>query len=145
MVTHFANYEQEGNAFIKKVATELGTPDDEEHAFRVTQSVFHVLRDRITIEESMHLISQLPMVIKALYINNWKISKDRQKIDTVEEFCDAVRDQCKRLAGRDFGDDSDTRQAAQAVFKAIRQCTGDGEIRHIQSQLPQALSELWNV
>lgn len=143
MATHFENFEVEGNIFIKKVAQELGDPDDREHAFRVTQSVFYVLRDRITIEESMHLISQLPMAIKALYVNNWKISKDRRKDDTSEEFYNAIREQSRRLAARDFGNDSQTRHAVHAVFSVIKQYAGEGEIKDIQSQLPQPLAELW--
>ena len=145
MISHFANYTQEGDQFIKKVAAELKTPEDEEHAFRVTQSVFHVLRDRITVEQSMHLISGLPMLIKALYINNWKVSKDRDRIDTSEEFYDEVRDQCRRLAGRDFGDDAATKKAVQSVFRIIKHYIGEGEIKDIQSQLPPALAELWEV
>ena len=135
----------EGDLFIKKAAAELGTPEDEEHAFRVTQSVFHVLRDRITAEESMHLISGLPMLIKALYINNWKISKDRKKEDTTEEFYDAIRDQCRRLSGRDFGGDPETKKVVQSVFHLIKQYAGEGEIKDIQSQLPSALAKLWEV
>jgi uncharacterized protein (DUF2267 family) len=93
----------------------------------------------------MHLISGLPMLIKAFYINNWKVSKERKREDTTEEFYDAIRDQSRRLAGRDFGDNAETKKAVQAVFRTVKQYIGEGEVKDIQSQLPPALAELWEV
>lgn len=66
---NFEKYVEKGNLFLKELAQELGNPDDKEKAGRVLRTVLHVLRRRLTLEESFDLISQLPMCIKAVYID----------------------------------------------------------------------------
>jgi len=36
---------------------------------RIVRSVFHVLRDMLSTEESLQLIAQLPMALKSLYMD----------------------------------------------------------------------------
>ena len=139
MATHFEMHAQEGNEFLKKVARELGSEDDHEHAFRVTQAVFHALRDRITIEESMHLISELPMALKAIYVHDWNIAQDRKRSGTRHEFLKEVSDET-RSAEIDFG--SNPKEEVQAVFRAIRNCVSEGEIANVKGQLPREIAEL---
>jgi uncharacterized protein (DUF2267 family) len=142
MASQFEHYAYEGNIFLKKVAGELGAPDDTECAFRVSQAVFYTLRDRITIEESQDLISQLPMAIKAVYVNGWKLGKAREKYKTRQEFFNAVYEHGAPTADRDLGDDPHPK--VQAVFKAIKHYVSEGEMRHVKSQLPQEIADLLN-
>lgn len=143
MASQFDNYAHQGNVFLHKVADELGTPDDQDHAFRVTQAVLYTLRDRITIEESQELLSQLPMVIKAVYVNGWKLGKEREKYKTQQEFLNAVCEHDARAAEIDFGDDP--RPKVQAVFRAMKDYVSEGEMTHVRSQLPQEIAELLSV
>jgi uncharacterized protein (DUF2267 family) len=136
---HFENYASEGNEFLNKVASELGAPEDKEHAFRVINAVFHALRDRITIQESMNMISQLPMVLKALYINGWDITKERKRYDTKHEFLKEIYNET-RTAEIDFG--SNPIEEAHAVFRVMRSCISEGEMQDVKSQLPQEIVEL---
>ncbi|WP_423147817.1 DUF2267 domain-containing protein [Rubrolithibacter danxiaensis] len=121
------------------MATELGASDDMEHAFRVTQAVFHGLRDRITIEESMHLISELPMALKAMYVNEWNISKKRNDSSTLHEFLKEISNET-RTAEIDFG--SNPKEEAPAVFRVIRNCVSQGEMEHVKGQLTPEIAEL---
>jgi uncharacterized protein (DUF2267 family) len=143
MASQFEHYAYEGDIFLKKVAGELGTPDDTDCAFRVSQAVFYALRDRITVEESQDLISPLPMAIKAVYVNGWKLGKEREKYKTRQEFLNAVYAHGARTAGRDLGDDP--RPKVQAVFKAIKHYVSEGEMRHVRSQLPREIADLLDV
>lgn len=138
MATHFDNYAQAGNAFLKKVATELGSPDMD-HTFRVVQAVFYVLRDRITAEESMHLISELPMVLKAVYVNNWEIPDIPRKYETKEEFLGEVH-RAIITGDVDFGTSAE--EEVQAVFRVLKDCISEGEINHVKGQLPREIAEL---
>ena len=58
----FEKYENEAREFVKEVANELNNPNDHKTAIRIMKSVMHAIRDILTIEESLHLISQLPFV-----------------------------------------------------------------------------------
>src|SRR5690606_18960502 len=142
MEHHFEQYVEEGNVFLKKVAEQLDTPYDRQHAFRVVQAVFQALRDRITVEESMHLISELPMILKAVYVNGWKISKERRDSSTIEEFLQEVLER-SQTPGRDFG--SDPRKEVVAVFRVIREYVSPGEYAHVKGQLTPEIAELLEV
>src|SRR5262245_13480502 len=63
----------EATRFVKNIALRLGTPRDLEHAVRVLKSVFGVLRRRIVPDESLQLISKLPLVLKGIYVDGWNI------------------------------------------------------------------------
>jgi uncharacterized protein (DUF2267 family) len=133
---------QKGNEFLNEIATALGNPDDQDHAYRVLSAVFNALRNRITVEESVHLIAQLPMLIKAFYVDGWKISSNQRSSSTLEGFLECVKDQNPRTAGRDFGNNEDTRKAVEAVIKVLKNYVTEGEINHIKAQLPEEIAEI---
>lgn len=139
MENHFEQYAHEGNVFLKKVAERLNNSDDRQHAFRVVQAVFQALRDRISVEESMHLISELPMVLKAVYVNGWNINKERQDSSTLDEFLQEILDK-SQTPGRDFG--SDAREEVAAVFSVIKSYISPGEYAHVKGQLTPEIAEL---
>lgn len=143
MALNLESYSQKGYEFIKEVAIALGNTDDTGHASRVLVAVLHALRDMITPEESLHFIAQLPLYIKGVYVDQWKISGKQKNIRTMDEFLEDIRQKCSRTAGRDFGDDETTQQKVEAVFKVLQRHVSQGEIEDIKTQLPQPLVELW--
>jgi uncharacterized protein (DUF2267 family) len=142
-MANIGKYVEEANLFFKEVAAELQTPDDIGHASRVTTAVFHTLRDRITVEESMHLISNLPMILKGIYVDGWKITRQADRTDTLDEFLDEVREHAPREAGRDFGGHQMARDTVKGVLRVLRKYVDEGEIRHIQQQLPEGVAALF--
>lgn len=141
MVHHFEEYSQKGMQFLKQVAEQLQTPDTA-YADRLTTAVFATLRDLITPEESLHLISGLPMYMKAHYVNGWKIIHDKPRIKTREEFFDLLREKYPTTSGRPLGDYQSVRKDVTAVFSVMRKYINEGEWRHLQVQLPDPLSSL---
>ncbi|SFB85110.1 Uncharacterized conserved protein, DUF2267 family [Parapedobacter composti] len=139
MEHHFEKYAEEGNLFLKKVAAELGAPDDRQRAFRLIQAVFQALRDRITVEESMHLIAELPMILKAVYVNGWNISEERRGSSTVDEFLNEILEK-SRAPERDFGDNPE--EGVAAVFRVIRKYVSPGEYAHVKGQLTPEIATL---
>jgi uncharacterized protein (DUF2267 family) len=139
---NFQRYEQEGRSFLAEVARELEAPEDLAHAQRVFTAVMHTLRERITPEEWLDLISQLPRYIKTLCIEGWRISGKVNRLKTQEEFLQEVRGQLPRTAGRDLGDIQSTRKKAEAVFHVLHQHVSEGELKDIKAQLPDTLAEL---
>jgi uncharacterized protein (DUF2267 family) len=142
MLFNFQKHAQNANLFIKEIALELDVPDDTAHAARVLTAVLHALRDRITTDESLHLIAQLPMYIKAVYVDGWKPSKQLTKLKTLDEFLAEVRSQSARTARRDFQDWEATKNEVEAVFRVIKRHVSQGEINDIISQLPEEIAEL---
>lgn len=139
MANHFENYVHEANAFLQDVATALGAPDDHDRAFRVIQAVFHTLRGRITMEESLHLISELPMILKAVYVNNWSFRDRPEKYETKSEFFDRIK--AVNITDEvDFGGDPEAE--VKAVFAVLSNRISEGEIGHVRGQLPAEIAKL---
>lgn len=136
-------FAEEANSFFTKVARECGNPQDTSHAFRVTRAVLHTLRDRISIEESMHIISNLPMILKGMYVDGWNINQ-KNRIDTLDQFLDQVREHSPGDPGRDFGGKQTARNTVKAVLHVLRKYIDEGEIRHIKQQLPDGVSILFD-
>jgi uncharacterized protein (DUF2267 family) len=138
----YEEYASEAHKFVNEIASELGEPGDFEQADRIMTAVFHTLRNILTPEESLHLISQLPMLIKAIYINGWHLSR-KERVRSIDEFIESLMLQNPRAATRDFGNDEKAKERASAVFRVLRNHIGVGESKDVAAQLPSQLIELW--
>jgi uncharacterized protein (DUF2267 family) len=138
----FDQFIEKANEFLREVAIELGTPDDTDHAYRVMTSVFHTIRETLSTEESLHLISQLPMILKGVYVNGWHI-RPKKRIRSLPEFFDTLRKENPRTAAEDFGDDVKAKLKTQAVLHVVKNHVAAGEIQDIIDQLPFELAQLW--
>jgi uncharacterized protein (DUF2267 family) len=138
----YEQFAQDAQKFVKEIAHELGNPDNTEQADRIMTSVFHTLRDMLTPEESLHLISQLPMLLKGVYVNGWHLGK-KNRIRSKDEFIECLMLQNPRAAAQDFGNDEKATERSQAVFRILRNHVAIGEIKDIVAQLPSELTELW--
>ena len=138
----FEEYAQEANLFLKEVAEELGNPQDTDHAYRVMKSVLHTLRDILSPQESLHLISQLPMAMKGVYVDSWKIS-DAKRIRSTPEFLESLRAKNVPSAARDFGSDETAIHHTKCVLNVIKRHVATGEVQHMIDQFPTELVHLW--
>jgi uncharacterized protein (DUF2267 family) len=139
---NFDQYVEKSNEFLKEVALELGIPEDTSRAYRVMDAVFHAIREVLSPEESLHLISQLPMFLKAVYVNGWHLNH-KEKIKTMDEFLHFLRMQNLRTAREDFNDDNKTKEKVQAVIHVLKRHVTTGEIQDVIEQFPMELAGLW--
>lgn len=134
MVIDFENYATKGNEFIRLVALELEVPRD--MAGRITRSVLHALRNRLSIEESLHFMAQLPMAVKSLYVDGWRVTSNFSRIRGLHDFLNEIRKEDGSLSGYDFGNDARAEKAAAAVFRAVGYFVSEGEIDDLSKTLP---------
>jgi uncharacterized protein (DUF2267 family) len=144
MEKELAQFQETGMQFLRDLATNLGTPDDTNHANELTASFFAALREVITPAESANLMANLPMYLRALYVSEWKIRSRRPRIKTVEEFFQLMRDRYPQRATRALGDDQSLAQEVHAVIGSLRRYLSDGEVRDIQSQLSPEVAAVWD-
>jgi len=139
---NFEKNAQVGNEFLKEVAVELGHPGDINRAGRVLRSVLRVLRKKISPDEYLDLISQLPMCIKAVAVDGWKLSEFPDKsIKNTEEFVKAIIDQDRRSADNDFGDEDQAKDVVKAIFRVINRHVSEGEMEDLAAELPKVIKE----
>ncbi|RMD46233.1 MAG: DUF2267 domain-containing protein [Aquificota bacterium] len=144
----FEKYVATGNDFIKEVAEELTgkgreeiAESDKEKALRITRAVLHGIRNRLMPEEFVNFISQLPMCLKAIAVDGWKIDKAPEKIKHVDEFVEEVYKEDGKVAPRDFGNQEEARKAIKAVLRVMKRHISDGEIKDIEAEMPKQLKE----
>src|SRR5688572_14259705 len=100
----FEEYESKAREFVNDVACELQLQDNTKAAIRIMTSVLHSIRDILTVQESLHVISQLPLLIKGLYVSEWHVGERDRARDT-NEFIDRLIEHDGRTGFVDFGDE----------------------------------------
>jgi uncharacterized protein (DUF2267 family) len=141
MSLHFYSYARKGYEFIDEVARELKSADSDK-AGRMTRSVLRALRHRLTIEESFHLLAQLPMALKSIYVDGWKVSLNFKQLDHVSDFISEVIKEDDNSAWRDFSNENDVKDAIVAVFKVLSRHITDDEMKELLEVLPEDLQLL---
>ena len=141
MALNFNKYATEANTFLKNYTKELNLHSDTEKAGRILSSILHGLRDVISTEESLQLIAQFPMFLKAVYVNGWT-SQKKNKIKTMTEFIDLVRKYNGVTSIHDFGSDELAENYIDSTFILLRQYISLGEMEDIRTELPKALKSM---
>lgn len=136
---NFQNYARKGESFVREIARELGCAEDMNKAGRIMRSTFHVLRNQTSPEESMQLISQLPMMIKAVYVDGWSLGKSVNRVRHVDDFLAKVREADRDFSEDDLFCDADALAAVKAVFRVVRSHVSEGEIEDLRRTLPGEL------
>lgn len=143
MGLYFDKYAQDGNKFLKDLAADLGHPEEINRAAIVLRSTLHILRDRITMAESLNLVSQLPMFLKAVYVENWKYREKPERIGNIDEFKEKVKEEQLRYGEEEFDWDIHTDEIIKKVFKVLGRYVSEGEMKDIHAQVPDALHPLF--
>jgi uncharacterized protein (DUF2267 family) len=139
----FEQYVPEANRFLKEVAHELGNAADSNHAYRMLRNVLHTIREILTPEESSHLIAQLPLLIKGVYVDGWKMQPTK-RIRSREEFFERLRLKSD-LPEKDLNNDEEAINKVQGVLYVLQKYVSAGEMAHIINQFPGELTELWRL
>jgi uncharacterized protein (DUF2267 family) len=140
---NFDKWVTNANTFINEVAAALGHRDDTRRAHRVVRSVLHALRARLSAEESMHLLAQLPMLLKAVYVDGWRLSSSGDRgIHSEDDFFFALMQGDGRLGHHDFPERQDARKAAIAVLGVLARHVASGEIDALERAMPKPLRRL---
>ncbi|HVS66048.1 MAG TPA: DUF2267 domain-containing protein [Thermoanaerobaculia bacterium] len=117
--------------------TETGVFEDQNQAYSGLRAVLQTLRDRLTVDEAVHLASELPMVVRGFYYEGWKPSSMPSSIETPDEFDERIRHHLSQ------GSNIDPRAATRAVFGLLSERISDGEIAHVRDVLPEEIRDLW--
>lgn len=140
MSGYFDHYAAKGNHILNELAIKLGDKENIPRAARVLRCTLHTLRRCLSIEESLHLIAQLPMIIKAVYVEGWKVSHG-ERIKNWDEFLLDLFDADGMSAGSDFENRQTASWAVAAVFSVLMVHISEGEMTDMIAQLPAHLKE----
>jgi uncharacterized protein (DUF2267 family) len=131
------------NEFLKDLSLRLGHPDKTETTERFLRATLHTLRNRLSMQENLHLLSQLPVFLKLMFIEGWKYREKPIRYHSVEQFNEAVKEEQFRMGEREFGMKPPTEQMINIVFAALRKYISDGEVQDLLANLPPELHSLF--
>ena len=126
---------QETNLWLKDLEARLGA--SRHHAYAGLRATFHTLRDRLPPGPAMHFAQQLPMLLRGVYAEGWKLSGKPTGERSASEFTAGVQDQLPP----DFPFDAET--IAREAFQTIRDRMDLGEVDKVLGHLPRPIRELW--
>ena len=125
------------NAWLKDVMKETGN-DDREDAYAALRAVLQALRDRLTVDDAVHLGAQLPMLVRGFYYEGWHPAGRPYRERSKEQFLDHVEE---RLRGREH---LVSEQVTRAVFRLLEDRVSGGEIAKVKHALPKPVRDLWS-
>ncbi|MFZ9503810.1 MAG: DUF2267 domain-containing protein [Cyclobacteriaceae bacterium] len=140
MALDFNQYAAKGNEILASLDRELGD-QGREHAGRVLRAVLHALRNRISAEESLQFIAQLPMALKGLYVDGWKMATLHKSVRTLDDLADEIIAEGGRTAWRDFASKADAMLALRSVMKVLSKFISAGEFKDIAAIMPEQLRQ----
>ena len=143
MALNFNQYATEGNTFLKEYGKHLGFGKDNEKAGRIFVSIMHALREIIPVAESLQFVAQLPMFLKAAYVNGWTLKNRGRKIKRMEEFVELVKEMDGNAAINDYGYENDLAEKyIDLTFIYLRKYVSLGEMEDIRDSLPKDLKSM---
>ncbi|WP_455169304.1 DUF2267 domain-containing protein [Aegicerativicinus sediminis] len=141
MALNFNQFATEANTFMKLYAKELNLGTNLDKAARILSSVLHGLREVISVEESLQLISQFPMFLKAVYVNGWTLRRKR-KVKNMVDFIELIREFDGVTSMEDFESDEVAENYIDSTFIVLRKYISLGELEDIRTSLPKDLKSM---
>jgi len=128
---------QKTQVWFNDLMNELGWEEQPQKASLALRTALHALRDRLSVEEAVHLGAQLPILIRGLYYEGWKLTgkpvKERHKSEFLDHIAKAFRDDAT----------VDPERVMRAVLKVLARHISEGENKSVKNLLPKTLQELW--
>ncbi len=127
---------QQTNIWLKKLVEEHHL-QSRQQAYSALRAVLHALRDRLTSEQAVHLGAQLPLLIRGIYYEGWRVNHKPLSIKQVDEFAQHVAKELPPSFPRDAVG------ITEAVFDLLANELDAGEIHKVVGELPVPLRSLW--
>ncbi|HTK79474.1 MAG TPA: DUF2267 domain-containing protein [Rhizomicrobium sp.] len=106
-------------------------------AWHVLSAVLRTLRDRMPLDLAAHLGSQLPLLVRGAYYDQWVPSRQPDRGRSLDDFLHSVSEKI-----------SDTRpvnvrDATQAVFHILSRHIDHGQAEKVVHAMPEPVRNLW--
>ncbi|RUV54280.1 DUF2267 domain-containing protein, partial [Mesorhizobium sp. M5C.F.Ca.IN.020.29.1.1] len=102
---------QTTNIWLDEIMAEMGP--DRQIAWHVLGAVLHALRDRMQPDLAAHLGSQLPILVRGAYYDQYQPSKTPEKLRSLDEFLAKIK------AELEFTRPVDSNDAFRVVSKVL--------------------------
>lgn len=127
---------QTTHIWLDELMAEIGP--DRQVAWHVLGAVLRAVRDRIPLELAVHLGSQLPLLVRGIYYDQWHApGRMGEKSRTLDEFLAPIGERLAQTRP------VDVRDATQAVFRLLSRHVNPGQIDKVRQSLPSEVQAIW--
>ena len=126
---------QTTNIWLNEITEVLGP--DRQVAWKVLSVVLHKLRDRLPVDLAAHLGSQLPLLVRGVYYDQFQPAKQPVRCETLDEYVTEVQEWLADIRPVDAKD------AVNAVFALLSRHLPEGQIAKILDALPRPIRSSW--
>jgi uncharacterized protein (DUF2267 family) len=123
------------NLWLQEIGKELGP--DRQHSWKVLSVVLHKLRDRLPVELAAHLGSQLPLLVRGMYYDQYQPAQQPSDCKNLEDFSAEVAEWLADTRP------TDPKAAIQAIFGVLSRHLPEGQVTKTRHALPQSLRSAW--
>lgn len=122
--------------WLNEVGEELGT--DEQLSWRVLSAVLHAVRDRLPVGLAAHLGSQLPLLVRGSYYDQFHPSELPKRMRSADQFLELIAQELQ------FSRPVDVQAALRTVFHVLSRHLTPGEIGNVREALPEEVRAMWD-
>lgn len=126
---------QKTNLILKAIMDRFGW-EDRRQAYDALRAVLHTLRNRLTPEHAAGFSAQLPMLVRGLYFDGWRVSEVPIKMNR-EEFLDEIG---RQIVPPPSG--TSMEEVTRGVLAIVATYTDPNEMRKIKATLPSDIQDL---
>jgi uncharacterized protein (DUF2267 family) len=127
---------QQTNVWLKRLAEEHHF-SGKSQAYSALRAVLHSLRDRLPPEAAVHLGAQLPILVRGIYYEGWRLGGKPSSERTMQEFLDRVASELPPQFPRD------ALGVTEAVYDLLWKELDPGEVAKVIELLPASLRSAW--
>lgn len=124
------------NGWLNEISAVIGP--DRQLAWHALGAVLRAVRDRLPADLSAHLSSQLPLIVRGTYYDQYQPSQQPAEIDTLEAFCARI------TTDMQFGRPVNPVDALRAVLATLSRHIPPGQIEKVRHALPRELRAFWD-
>jgi uncharacterized protein (DUF2267 family) len=128
---------QAAEEWIAELTRRLGWRDREK-VFHALIATLHALRDCLPSHESVFLGDHLPVLLRGLYFEGWRLAK-YGSFRTREAFLERLREGVRRDPG------IDAEQTARTILALLAERLPPSELEDVRAVTPKELRALWSV
>lgn len=138
-LTVFDKTVQKSIEWLKELQEDLHL-EKREDAYEAMRAVLYALRDRLPVNETVELGAQLPMVLRGMYYEGWRVEGKPVKMSR-QEFFDRIDREMNR--SRQGAQKHDPERICQAVFRLLDRTIAQGEMNDVRDNLPEDILSVW--
>jgi uncharacterized protein (DUF2267 family) len=125
----------ETNTWLKALQDEIYC--DRHQAYAGMRAVFHALRDRLSPGGAMRLAAQLPLLLRGVYVEGWRLEDTPIRTHTAAAFIERV------AAALPPKFDLDPGELTRATLLVMWRQMQGGALEKARDEVPEDIRSLW--